>query len=262
MRCIFGMKLFFRWAHLNLFPAVPGSNGVCGPSLPATGMAFADAPFRPAGDPVAHSVACVRRLCRRPSGGRSSRLQSFICCGPTSPKVWPRACQAPASKPGDGWHLWRPTARRQSSFLPLLGTERSKGKRRHPFHGLGRAAKGRSCGFFDQVCIALSRLVLFRRCFRGSAALFTAERPNRPKSGMLENNPSNYWEPSSDTDESGPRTVAHHQGARENNRLPEKRANCSRCEMRIQWIEVRCRLAMRMAKHGCVSAKMVSSRKG
>ena len=33
-------------------------------------MAFAGAPFRPAGDPVAQSVACVRRLCRRPSGGR------------------------------------------------------------------------------------------------------------------------------------------------------------------------------------------------
>ncbi len=30
----------------------------------------------------------------------------------------------------------------------LLGNERSKGKRRHPFHDRGRAAKGRSCGFF------------------------------------------------------------------------------------------------------------------
>ena len=33
----------------------------------------------------------------------------------------------------------------------LLGIERSKGKRRKPFHGRGRAAKGRLCGFFDDV---------------------------------------------------------------------------------------------------------------
>ena len=30
----------------------------------------------------------------------------------------------------------------------LLGIERSMGKQRNPFHGRGRAAKGRSCGFF------------------------------------------------------------------------------------------------------------------
>ena len=43
--------------------------------------------------------------------------------------------------------------------------------------------------------------------------------------------------------------------------MPEKRANCSRCKMRIQWIEIRHPLAMRMAKHGCVSAKTVSGKK-
>ena len=38
------MKLFFGWVHLNLSPAVPGSNGVCGPSLLGTEMTFAGGP--------------------------------------------------------------------------------------------------------------------------------------------------------------------------------------------------------------------------
>ena len=49
----FGMKLFFRWAHLNLSPAVPGSNSVCGPSLFGTETAFAGGPrFGPLAIPL------------------------------------------------------------------------------------------------------------------------------------------------------------------------------------------------------------------
>ena len=94
-----GMKLFFRRAHLNSSPAVPGSNGVCGLSLPGSGMAFAGTLVS-----ARWRSRCAKRGLRqagcvaaRPAAG-CSRLQSFICCGPTIPQVWP-AWQAPASKP-------------------------------------------------------------------------------------------------------------------------------------------------------------------
>ena len=75
---IFGMKLFLRREYVTRSTAVPGSNGVCG--WP---------PFRPASDPVAQSAACVRPACvaARLAAG-CSRLQPFICCGPTIPQVW------------------------------------------------------------------------------------------------------------------------------------------------------------------------------
>ena len=69
-----------------------------------------------------------------------SRLQSFICCGPASPQVWPgmSSTDLEVRRAGTvGIHGVR----------LLLGNERSKGKRRDPFHGRGRAAKGRLCGF-------------------------------------------------------------------------------------------------------------------
>ena len=75
----------------------------------------------------------------RPAAG-CSRLRSFICCRPTIPQVWPGMSSAglKARRAGtDGIH----------GILLLLGIERSKGKRRNPFHGRGRAAKGRPCGF-------------------------------------------------------------------------------------------------------------------
>ena len=84
-----------------------------------------------------HQAGCVAA---RPAAG-CSRLQSFICCRPTIPQVWPDMSSADLEdrRAGtDGIH----------GILLLLGNERSKGKRRHPFHGRGRAAKGRSCGFF------------------------------------------------------------------------------------------------------------------
>ena len=85
----------------------------------------------------------------RPAAG-CSRLQSFIYCGPTIPQVWPDMSSADleARRAGtDGIHGVR----------LLLGIERSKGKRRNPFHGRGRAAKGQSCGFFDNGCRSTAR---------------------------------------------------------------------------------------------------------
>ena len=71
-------------------PAVPGSNGVCGPSLPGTGMAFAGAPVS-----ARWRSRCAERGLRqadcvaaRPAA-ECWRLQSSSCCGPTIPQVWP-----------------------------------------------------------------------------------------------------------------------------------------------------------------------------
>ena len=77
-------------------------------------------PLWPAGDPVAQSVACVRPVVSPPV-----RRPDVRGCSPLS--VADRTFRR------DGRH----------SF----GIGRSKGKRRKPFHGRGRAAKGRSCGF-------------------------------------------------------------------------------------------------------------------
>ena len=136
-----------------------GRTASAGLRSPEPGWRSQAPPFRPAGDPIARSVACVRLTVSPPVRRPNVR-------GCTPPAVADRqfrrfgwAYQAAASKPRDGWHSWRPAARRQSSFRPLLGTERSKGKRRHPFHGTGRAAKGRSCGFFGEVRFVLSLAV-------------------------------------------------------------------------------------------------------
>ena len=125
---IFGMKLFFRWAHLNRSPG-PGWRSRATPVLARWRSRCAERGLRQAG--------CVAA---RPAAG-CSRLQSFICCGPTIPQVWPGMSSAglEARRAGtDGIHGVR----------LLLGIERSKGKRRNPFHGRGRAVEGRSCGFF------------------------------------------------------------------------------------------------------------------
>ncbi len=98
------------------------------------------------------------RVAARPAAG-CPRLQSSICCGPTIPQVWPGMSSVglKARRAGtDGIHGVR----------LLLGIERSKGKRRSPFHGRGRAAKGRSCGFFGQLIAARQSLQLMNSCLR------------------------------------------------------------------------------------------------
>ena len=138
----FGMKLFFRRAHLNRSPAVPGSMASAGFRSPETGWRARATPVlaRWRSRCAERGLRQAGRVAARPAAG-CSRLQSSICCRPTIPQVWPGMSSAglEARRAGtDGIHGVR----------LLLGNERSKGKRRNPFHGRGRAAKGRSCGFF------------------------------------------------------------------------------------------------------------------
>ena len=122
----------------------------------------------------------------RPAAG-CSRLRSFICCRPTSPQVWPGMSSADLEdrRAGtDGIH----------GIRPLLGIERSKGKRRHPFHGRGRAAKGRSCGFFG-----LIRFCVF--AFRPGSALEGCNQDCRGSAWIGHGSVSEY-----------PRTAAYLQG--------------------------------------------------
>ena len=65
------MKLLFRLERLDLSPAVPGSNGARGRSLPGAGMAFAgDLRFGTLAVPLRGARRASGRSCRRPSGGR------------------------------------------------------------------------------------------------------------------------------------------------------------------------------------------------
>ena len=98
-------------AHLNSSPAVPGSNGVCGPSLPGTGMAFAGAPVsaRWRSRCAEHGLRQAGCVAARPAAG-CSKLQSSGCCGPTFPQVWPGMSSAglEARRAGtDGIHCVR-----------------------------------------------------------------------------------------------------------------------------------------------------------
>ena len=113
----------------------------------------------------------------RPAAG-CSRLQSFICCRPTIPQVWPGMSSAglKARRAGTGGI---------HGVRLLLGNERSKGKRRNPFHGRGRAAKGRPCRFFVETgSSALSRVSRVW-CFEGRNGCLTNKHKTHPKSGKM-----------------------------------------------------------------------------
>ena len=65
------MKHFQRWIHFTRSPAVPGLNGVCGPSLPGAGMAFAGGPrCGPLAIPLRRARLAPSRSCRCLFGGR------------------------------------------------------------------------------------------------------------------------------------------------------------------------------------------------
>ena len=77
---------------------------------------------------------------------------------------------------------------------PLLGIERSMGKRRNPFHGRGRAAKGRSCGFFNHMAAVRRSLqsrkpglcIYSRQHLTASRALASAfDQPTLPETRNL-----------------------------------------------------------------------------
>ena len=68
---IFGVKHCPRWTHFNCSPAVPELNGVCGPSFPGSGMAFAGGPrCGPLVIPLRRARLAPGRSYRRLSGGR------------------------------------------------------------------------------------------------------------------------------------------------------------------------------------------------
>ena len=75
----------------------------------------------------------------RPAAG-CSRLQSFICCGPTIPQVWQGMSSA-------GLEARRTGTVGIHGVRLLLCNERSKGKRRDPFHGRGGRPKADHVGF-------------------------------------------------------------------------------------------------------------------
>ena len=139
------MKLFFRWAHLSQSPAAPGPNGVCGLSLSGAGMAGRGRPpFRPAGDPVAQSAACVR-----PTVSPPVRRPDVRGCGPSSVvgrqfRRFGRACQAPASKPAAQGR----TAFMGSCCSSALSGRRGSGEIRFMVGG-GRP-KADHVGFWDE----------------------------------------------------------------------------------------------------------------
>ena len=68
---MFGMKHLYARVYFTRSPAVPGLNGVCGPSLSGAGMAFAGDPrYGPLAIPLRRARLASGRPCRRLSGGR------------------------------------------------------------------------------------------------------------------------------------------------------------------------------------------------
>ena len=113
----FGMKLFFRWAHLTQSPAVPGPTGICGLSLFGTGMAaFAGDPrLGPLAIPLRRARLASGRLCRRPSGGRMFEAAVLhLLSADKSAGLAGHVKRRPQSPPRrDGRHSWDPAAPRQ-----------------------------------------------------------------------------------------------------------------------------------------------------
>ena len=129
------MKLFFRWAHLNRSPDVRVERHL---------RAFA--PQNRDGvrkRPRFGLLAIPLRRAWLASGRmfKAAVLHLLRIDNPAS-LAGHFKCRSPPRR--DGRH----------SF----GIVRSKKKRRNPFHGRGRAAKGRSCGFFGQLIAARQSL--------------------------------------------------------------------------------------------------------
>ena len=115
------------------------------------------------------------RVAARPAAG-CSRLQSFICCGPTVPQVWTGMSSAglKARRVGtDGTHGVR----------PLLGNERSKGKRQNPFHGRGGQPKADLVGFWVEQDAA-GRKPKPESCFQRNVASQTTVSPKTSIGGI------------------------------------------------------------------------------
>ncbi len=182
----FGVKHLDARAHLARSPAVPGlnaerrhpstdENGVCGRP-----------PLWPAGDPAAEGAACVRPVASPPVRRPDAR-----CRGPSSVvcrqvRRFGRACRMPPRgrragagrfgvrpRPGGRMRTGARCRRVRDSFLSGTGSPKTgrplcrlppriihdpEGNRRperdnapEPVSWSGRAAKGRSCGFFGKM---------------------------------------------------------------------------------------------------------------
>ena len=138
----FGMKLFFRWAQLNRSPAITGSNGVCGLSLPGTGMALAN--------------ALLNSDCLHPGSLQLWILNWTQLGGPAAPasrrsRINGRTQTAPALKPAAQGR----TAFMASGCSSAMSGRRGSGDIR--FMIGGRRPKADHVDFFDNGCQSTAR---------------------------------------------------------------------------------------------------------
>ena len=167
------MKHLYPRAHFIRSPAVPGLNGVCGRP-----------PLWPAGSPVAGVRLASGRLCFHLSGSRvfGAGVPHLLCADKSAGSVGHVKCLRRCPPRRDGQTSWcsalvfkgqrrkrRNAAasgtvlkrelshqksgfrfarfRRASSMIRKEITTRSARMPHNPFHGRGRASKGRSCSF-------------------------------------------------------------------------------------------------------------------
>ena len=171
------MKHLYARAHFTHSPAVPGLNGVCGPSLSGAGMAFAGDPrYGPLAIPLRRARLASGRPCRRLSGGRMiDAAVLHLLRADKSAGLAVHVKRRVRSHPRrDGRHSCRPASLRQSSFRLLLGIEEPKETRLNPFHGRGRRPKADHVGFLIAVGFARTGAARrHRRLKRGLAPPLT-----------------------------------------------------------------------------------------
>ena len=153
----------FPRAHFTRSPAAPGLNGVCEPSLPGTGMAFAGGPrCGPLATPLRRAKLAAGRSCRRLSGGRM--LDAVVL------------------------HLLRAdnSAGSAGHVKCREGLKAERRTRRNPFHGRGRAAKRPTMWVFgmfslpdsDDLSIVRELREMFLNQFIGNNRVLSVHMPH------------------------------------------------------------------------------------
>ncbi len=144
--CIpFGVKHLYARAHFARSSAVPGLNGVCGPSLSGVGMVFTGGPrCGPLAIPLRRARLASDRLCRRLSGSRMlvAVVLHLLCADKSAGTVRHVKCRIRCPPWGNGRQSWCSALLRRSSFRLLLSSGAKGGSGGHA----GMPPRGRRAG--------------------------------------------------------------------------------------------------------------------